>query len=263
MLHGCRPSPPSCPEDGAPFCGSVWSSAGAGHRWYCCRLVPVLHCSGFLHRPFHVTCGSGLACRRPLGPRATFISSRVITTELSKRVPLGPCAEVACGPMRSSEACERNSCFDFHDWPSLHTQLPSSLILQESRFSFPFTHARPLFSWDEVHQVTHFNQVMSTMTSNTTTQSDYLCSPLKGDALRVPLFDRQSESMSRKNSASSLQVETLAERKRQVCRLLPLLPVHIRITVKKSTIGIQQGLVKLSLRTGWHIFLPAICSPPF
>ena len=166
--------------------------------------------------------------------------------------------------MRSSEACEPSSCFDFHDWPSLYTQLASSLILQESSFSFPFTHARPLFSWDEVHQVTHFNQVMYTMTSNiTTTQSDYLCSPLKGDVLGVPLFDRQSASMSRKNSASGLQVETLAERKRQVCRVLPLLPAHIRITAKKSTTGIQQGLVQLSLRSGWHIFLPAICSPPF
>ena len=41
--------------------------------------------------------------------------------------------------------------------------------------------------------------------------------------------------MSRRNTASVLQLETLAERTRQVGRLLPLLPAHTRITAKKST----------------------------
>ena len=41
-------------------------------------------------------------------------------------------------------------------------------------------HVRPVVAPDGVHQVTHFDQVMQTMTSSTVAQSDQLCSPIKG-----------------------------------------------------------------------------------
>ena len=56
------------------------------------------------------------------------------------------------------------------------------------------------------------------------------------------MFREFHSSMSRKNSACGLQVDTLAERTRQFCRLQPLLPGDIRIPIRRARLASSMAL---------------------
>ena len=145
------------------------------------------------HRPFHFPCASDLACGSPPEPRATFTVSvcgtlwlrmSKTTCVFPRQCPRGLHRDISSllwtnawsRSQLHQQACEFSSCWflDDCDVCTHYFHLHGLWIPWESH-----AHVRPVVAPDEVHQVTHFDQVMQTMTSSTVAQSDQLCSPIK------------------------------------------------------------------------------------